>query len=218
MNCAVRNWRWFWRWWPQGSSSPSWCGEVTPSFPLNRRCWRAPPSGWCTLYAAPSSPSSPSCSVRLRYVVVYWNKRLRCRKERIKSGLSWPSCLCRRAGVGHRPVALRRPAAPLQGQSGEQRGGGALALHQRIAGSLPLLLPAARCHGNLYQPGPGEVGAAAHHHIRFRQVCFKPMEVEGKMILMCVGQSLSDVYEISEIQWKFCQEEKKNLAAHLISK
>lgn len=44
------------------------------------------------------------------------------------------------------------------------------------------------------------------------------MEVEGKMILMCVGQSLSDVYEISEIQWKLCQEEKKNLAAHLISK
>lgn len=84
---------------------------------------------------------------------------------------AWLWCLCRCGGAGCGPTALRRLTAPLSDRTGEQRGGGALALRQWITGSFPLLLPAACCHGNLHQPRPGEVGAAAHHRICFRQVC-----------------------------------------------
>lgn len=100
--CAVKNWGWLWRRRPQGSSSLSWCGEVTPFFPLTHPWWRAPPSGWCTLYAAPSSPSSPSCSVRPQCIhvkfILHWNTYFE--KQVILTPVSlqvwwcrvWPGC------------------------------------------------------------------------------------------------------------------------------
>lgn len=78
--------------------------------------------------------------------------------------------VCRYDGSGTVPAALQRPEAALREWNGEQRGGRALALHQRIHAALCLLLPAARRHVNLHQPGPAQAGATAHHHICFRQV------------------------------------------------
>lgn len=89
----------------------------------------------------------------------------------IKSGnLEIISNFCRYGGAGCCSATLQRLEAPYRDQTGGQGSGGALALHQRVAGPLPLLLPATRCHGNLRQPGPVEAGAAAHHRVCVRQV------------------------------------------------
>lgn len=80
------------------------------------------------------------------------------------------SCACRYGGAGLGPPAPRQRAGALRGRAGGQGRGGALALRQPVALPLPLLLPAAGRHGDLRRPGPGEVGAAAHHLFFFWQV------------------------------------------------